>query len=74
MPSQKPTAAGTNDQVHMLSACSKDGIKRLHTDAATITPAAKPARIRFNISLMEFFIKRTHADPRLVPKKGINIP
>ena len=74
MPSQKPTAAGTKDHFPMLSACSKDGIKRLHTDAATITPAAKPVRIRFNVSLMDFFMKRTHADPRLVPKKGINIP
>ena len=43
-------------------------------DAATITPAAKPARERCIKSLSVFFIKNTQAAPNVVPKKGIMIP
>ena len=50
------------------------GISRLHTDAATITPAAKPVRARWMPSLKDFFKKNTQPAPRLVPRKGIKIP
>ena len=50
------------------------GISKLHTEAATITPAAKPVRDRCTLSLRAFFMKNTHAAPRDVPKNGINMP
>ena len=47
-PSQNPPAAGTKDQTPMPadSASSRAGISKLQTDAATMTPAAKPIRPR----------------------------
>ena len=74
MPSQKPTAAGKNASLPRSAACSMAGISRLHTDAATITPAAKPVRARWMPSLKDFFKKNTQPAPRLVPRKGIKIP
>ena len=53
----------------MLSDCSIAGISRLQIDAATITPAAKPASERCTILLSDFFIKNTHAEPSVVPIK-----
>ena len=50
------------------------GISKLHTDAATMTPAAKPVRARWMPSLRDFFKKNTQPAPRLVPRKGIKIP
>ena len=50
------------------------GISRLQMDAATITPAAKPARDRRTKSLSDCFIKNTQAEPNVVPRKGISIP
>ena len=50
------------------------GISRLQIDAATITPAAKPASARCTKSPSDLFIKNTHAEPSVVPIKGINIP
>ena len=50
------------------------GISKLHTDAATMTPAAKPVRARWMPSRREFFKKNTQPAPRLVPRKGIKIP
>lgn len=47
---------------------------RNQIDAATITPAAKPASERCTILLSDFFIKNTHAEPSVVPIKGISIP
>ena len=42
-PITKPTAAGTHENEPMVSdACSNDGKSSDHTDAAIITPAAKP--------------------------------
>ena len=58
----------------MPSDCSMAGISRLQIDAATITPAAKPARARCTRSPSDFFIKNTQAAPSVVPKKGIIIP
>ena len=47
------------------------GMIRLHTDAATITPAAKPVRLRWRVRFMAPFIKKTIALPMQVPRKGI---
>ena len=41
----------------MPSDCSMAGISRLHIDAATITPAAKPARARCTEITKGFFHK-----------------
>ena len=46
----------------------------LQTDAATITPAANPARERCTKSPKDFFIKNTQPAPNVVPKNGIKIP
>ena len=45
IPMQKPTAAGTKASLPRSLDISIDGIKRLHTEAATIIPAAKPESI-----------------------------
>ena len=58
----------------MPSDCSMAGISRLQIDAATITPATKPASERRTKSPRDFFIKNTQAEPSVVPKKGIMIP
>ena len=50
------------------------GISRLHTEAATITPAAKPVSERCTASLSDFFMKNTHAAPSDVPRNGIKMP
>lgn len=74
IPIQKPINAGRKDSLPMLSDCSIAGISRLQIDAATITPAAKPASERCTILLSDFFIKNTHAEPSVVQIKGISIP
>ena len=66
MPSQKPAAAGKNASLPRSAACSIAGISKLHTDAATITPAAKPVRVRWMPSRKAFFKKNTQPAPRLV--------
>ena len=50
------------------------GISRLHTDAATITPAANPVSARCTVSLSVFFMKNTQAAPSDVPRNGIKMP
>jgi len=74
MPSQKPTTAGKNASLPRSAACSIAGISKLHTDAATMTPAAKPVNARWTLSRKEFFKKNTQPAPRLVPRNGIRIP
>ena len=74
MPSQKPINAGRKDNLPMLSVCSIAGINKLQIDAATITPLANPVSARLSISSISFFIKKTHAAPKDVPKNGIINP
>ena len=74
MPIQKPATAGTNESLPIPADCSMAGISRLHTEAATITPAAKPVSDRCTISLRVFFIKNTQAAPNDVPRNGIKMP
>lgn len=70
MPARNPTAAGTT----LSRAISIDGISSDHTLAATITPLANPSSVFCSRSGMSFFMKKTNADPSIVPIKGINIP
>ena len=41
-----------------------------HTDAATITPEAKPNNDFCKRGDMSFFMKKTKPAPSMVPKKG----
>ncbi len=50
------------------------GIKRLQTEAATITPAANPVSALCTLLPNVFFIKKTQAEPAVVPIKGIKSP
>ena len=75
MPARNPTAAGRNASLPIFSSdCSIAGISRLHTLAAVITPAAKPVSMRCIVILKEFFIGKTQAAPRDVPRKGTARP
>ena len=49
---------------------SMAGIRRDHTEAATITPEANPSRTFCTSAGMSFFMKNTKADPSVVPRKG----
>ena len=46
IPSRNPAAAGTNPSRPSPSDCSIAGMSRLHTEAAVMTPAANPVRLR----------------------------
>jgi hypothetical protein len=50
------------------------GISRLQTLAAVITPAAKPVSMRCIVMLKLFFIAKTQAAPRDVPRNGMESP
>ena len=54
-PNQKPKNAGTNESFPIAADCSIAGIRRLQMEAATITPAAKPANERCTRSPSDFF-------------------
>ena len=75
-PTQNPPAAGTKAQTPSpaASASSRAGISRLHTDAATMTPAAKPDSTRCTLRRSCRRRKNTHPAPSDVPKKGISNP
>ena len=70
IPMTKPAAAGKKLSLPRCSLRSIAGIKRLHTDAATITPAAKPISIRSSFLFIVPRIKNTAAEPSAVPKTG----
>ena len=74
MPHQKPIKAGRNAQRPMAEDCSIAGTIRLQTEAATITPAAKPVRERRRASLRLLRRKNTQAEPAAVPRNGIRSP
>ena len=71
---QNPIAAGRKANLPMFEAWSIDGRSKLHTEAATMTPAAKPVNARCSKLFIVFFINSTQAAPKLVPKNGISIP
>ena len=70
MPSQNPATAGKKDHRPISAACSIAGTSRLQTDAAAMTPAAKPVKARCRRGFMPLFRKKTHPAPREVPRKG----
>ena len=73
-PRRKPPAAGSQPGTPWLSASSMAGISRLHTEAATITPAAKPRKIRWAPSVTRLRKKKTIEAPRTVIKQVKPVP
>ena len=67
MPTQNPTAAG----IKLPPDRSSEGIMRLHTEAAIMTPAANPFRHLTSKPPVLFLKKKTRAAPREVPINGI---
>ena len=72
-PKINPVTAGKNAKEPRGREDSIAGISRLHTEAAVMTPAAKPER---NLVREGFtpLMKNTQAEPRAVPRKGMSIP
>ena len=58
----------------MLSACSRAGMSRDQTEAATMTPAANASRIRSSMTPICFFMMKTQAEPSMVPRNGMSSP
>ena len=67
-------AAGNTDHRPLSSTISIDGINSDHTDAATITPDAKPNNVFCSLADISPFMKNTKAEPSIVPSNGINRP
>ena len=74
MPKTKPMEAGNTDQAPFASSISIAGMSNDHTDAATITPDAKPSRDFCRRSGISPFIKKTKAEPSMVPMSGMSSP
>ena len=70
IPNTNPTAAGNHITPPCRSAISRLGISSDHTDAATMTPEAKPKRSLCKERAMDPRTRKTIAAPRTVPKKG----
>ena len=51
-----------------------EGMSSDHTEAATITPEAKPNSDFCKRGDMSFFMKKTNEAPNIVPNNGINSP
>ncbi|MBQ7686660.1 MAG: hypothetical protein IJT28_05465, partial [Bacteroidaceae bacterium] len=66
--------AGSTDHRPLSAAISIEGISGDHTDAATITPDAKPSNVFCNRTDISPRIKNTKAEPSIVPSSGINSP
>ena len=74
IPIRKPTAAGTTDHAPLSAFISIAGMSKDHTDAATITPEAKPNNDFCSRADISSFIKNTKADPSIVPNSGMRSP
>jgi hypothetical protein len=67
-------AAGTTDHFPELASISIAGISSDHTEAATITPEAKPNNDFCKRGDISSFIRNTNAAPSMVPNKGMSSP
>lgn len=75
MPSRKPTAAGITDcQPSPAVPISMAGMSSDHTEAATMTPEAKPSSAFCTRSGISPFMKKTNAEPSIVPNNGMSKP
>ena len=73
-PSRNPPTAGSSPEPPAASASSMAGMSRLQTDAAVITPAAKPRKARCAVGLTDPRKKKTSDAPRAVMKKVKPVP
>ena len=69
-----PLTAGNQESLPYFSDCDIAGSRSDQIDAAIITPEANPIKDFCSCSLMLFLIKKTIAEPSVVPMKGIKIP
>ena len=74
MPNKNPMAAGSTAHLPLSVSISIEGISSDHTDAATITPEAKPNNDFCTRADISSFIRKTNAEPNIVPNSGINSP
>ena len=74
MPKRNPTAAGTTAHACPDVSISIAGISNDQTEAATITPEAKPSSAFCSLTDISPFIIKTKADPSMVPSKGMSNP
>lgn len=74
MPAIKPAAAGTTRRKLPSGPLSMAGISSDHTDAATITPAAKPVSSLLSMSGILRRMENTQAAPKVVPARGRSNP
>ena len=74
IPNRKPTAAGATAHGPALASMSIAGISSDHTEAATITPEAKPNNVFCRRGDISSFMKNTKAEPSMVPSRGMNSP
>ena len=74
IPTKMPIVAGMTDHFPISSHISIEGIIKDHTEAATITPDAKPNKDFRSKADISFFMTKTNADPMIVPKNGTNKP
>ena len=72
IPKRKPTEAGIQEMFPFYSAIEIEGRSNDQTEAAIITPEAKPNKVFCRWELISFLIKKTKAEPITVPSKGIN--
>ena len=71
MPSIMPTAAGSQLMRPIGSDSSNDGMMSDHTEAATITPAAKPNSALLSCEATLWRAKSTAEAPSTVPRNGM---
>ena len=74
IPTRKPTAAGMTAHLPLLLHESMAGISSDHTDADTITPDANPSMVFCASSGILSRMKKTKAEPSIVPSSGMSSP
>ena len=74
MPKRNPNAAGTTAHALPDVSISIAGMSNDQTEAATITPEAKPSSAFCSLTDISPFIIKTKADPSMVPSKGMSNP
>ena len=62
------------DHAPLPTSISIEGISNDHTDAATMTPDAKPNSDFCSRTDISSFIRKTKAEPSIVPSNGISSP
>ena len=74
IPARKPTTAGNHATPPLSAVISIEGMRSDHTDAAIITPDAKPSSSFCTHADIPSRSRKTIAAPRVVPTKGSSRP